>query len=54
MDNPPSPFVDMDVVWPLTNRNMGANVTYVCPYRKGTFELQLKGCALYLFIYLYN
>ncbi len=43
LGEPPDPFIDMDRVWPLSNRDLGSNITYVCPYRMGTFMEQLKG-----------
>ncbi len=43
LNEPPDIFIDMDRDWPLSNRDMGSEIIYTCPYRMGTFIHKLKG-----------
>ena len=36
----------IDIDWPKQNREMGARITYTCPYRMATFTEGLSGKEL--------
>ena len=40
---PPDGWMGIDIDWPKQNREMGARITYTCPYRKATFTEGLSG-----------
>ena len=44
-DPVPEPYLGIDVVWPNKNRDLGAKIDYVCPFRRGTETLILKGTS---------
>ena len=40
----PEPYLGIDVVWKNNkNRDLGAKIDYVCPFRRATETLTLKG-----------
>ena len=39
----PEPYLGIDVVWKNKNRDLGAKIDYVCPFRRATETLTLKG-----------
>ena len=39
----PDPYLGIDVVWKNKNRDLGAKIDYVCPFRRATETLTLKG-----------
>jgi hypothetical protein len=42
-NGPPSAWLGIDMDWPLNNRNLGALVTYTCPFMTKTNIEELAG-----------
>jgi hypothetical protein len=45
-DQPPAPWLGIDMDWPLKKQTLGTVVTYNCPYMTKTNEEELAGTSL--------